>query len=307
MVNAETVLVTGASGFIGRSVVNALAARRRRVLAITRGEAGPRLAGVEWLRADLRKADEINALMTEACPSYLVHAAWAPMRPGGLWEAEENWDWVDVSRAILTTFWRAGGKYALVCGSCAEYAPSTAPCTEFETPIRPESLYGRAKAALHESAVEDAAQFGGALGWARIFFAYGLHEQAGRLVSSIIDKLLVGEPAPCSEGRQIRDYIFSKDVGAALAALTDAQAEGPFNVASGAGVEIREIAQLIGALLERPSLVKVGALASRPYETPVILADISRIKATANWSPAVNLKQGLEQTIKWRRNKLKRG
>ena len=74
-----------------------------------------------------------------------------------------------------------------------------------------------------------------------MFFLYGPHEHPDRLVSSVILSLLRGEPAKCSHGRQIRDYMHVQDVANGLVALLDSDVRGAVNVSSGQATTLREI------------------------------------------------------------------
>ena len=87
-------------------------------------------------------------------------------------------------------------------------------CHEQRTPLRPATLYGAAKHALHTVAARYAEQAGFELAWGRIFFVYGPGEPDGRLVPSVGRALLAGEPVPTTRGDQVRDFMHVEDVAA---------------------------------------------------------------------------------------------
>ena len=107
------ILLTGATGFIGRHVLPRL---KGEVHAVT---TRPPPAGdsVRWHRADLLSSAEIVA---EVRPEVLVHLAWY-VEPGRYWTAPENIQWVEASLALLRAFAGAGGRRAVVAGTSAEY------------------------------------------------------------------------------------------------------------------------------------------------------------------------------------------
>ena len=115
-----SVLVTGASGFIGRSALAALVRAGEQVDGLyARAEPAP-LAGVRWHRLDLADEAAIERLIAEVAPEVLVHLAWY-VEPGRFWNAPENVAWVEHSLALLRAFARCGGRRAFMLGTCAEY------------------------------------------------------------------------------------------------------------------------------------------------------------------------------------------
>ena len=298
------VMISGAGGFVGSAILRALReggkAGSRPVVALgTRPADAPR--DEIWEQVDLLDSAAVQDVMTRHRPATLIHAAWARSRAGGLWNAPDNMDWRDASMAMFETFWQAGGRHVVGCGSCAEYAISDSPCREDATPIAPESLYGQAKAQLHGMAAARAAALGGTLAWARIFYLFGPHEAAARLVPSVIDSLLRGEPALTGSGLTRRDFALVGDVGRGIAALSRSGGSGAYNVASGEAIQLRDLIARIGEIMERPELIRIGALPDRPDEAPLIAADVTKIARDTGWQARTPLDEALRQTISWRR------
>jgi nucleoside-diphosphate-sugar epimerase len=142
------------------------------------------------------------------------------------------------------------------------------------------------------------------LAWARIFFLYGPHEPEARLIPLVIRNVLRGEPALCSHGSQIRDYLYVQDAAEALATILDSEFQGPINVASGEPIAIRDLVGRAAERLGRPDLIRLGALAPRPTDVSLLLADTSRLRAEVGWRPRVTLEQGLDRTIDFWRGQL---
>ena len=298
------VLVTGGTGFIGRRALPLLAERGYEVHAVVPTEA--EAARAEPARphlADLHEPGAAAELVREIEPTHLLHMAWY-VEPGQVWSSLENVRWVEASLALLRAFGEAGGKRALFAGTCSEYGhPADGVCRE-DTPLVPTNLYGEAKAALGRLALATAAELEVSAAWARIFFAYGPFEHPRRLVSSVARHLLRGELAPTSHGRQVRDYLYTADISAALVQLVDDELEGPVNVGSGERISLREIVGRVADIIGRPELVEFGAIESGPNEPPVLVADVSRLRDEAGWTPAYSLDQGLELTVEWWRQTL---
>ena len=96
---AERVLVTGASGFVGRMVLAPLAGRGFEVHAVSRR---PPAGGATWHQADLLDGAEQHRLLRDIRPTLLVHAAWY-VEHGRFWTAPENADWLEASAALADT------------------------------------------------------------------------------------------------------------------------------------------------------------------------------------------------------------
>jgi len=291
------VLVTGASGFIGRHAVTALAERGFEVHVAGRGSVpGVPLAATH--RVDLLAPDAADAVIRAVAPSHLVHLAWYD-QPGAVWTSTENVRWVEASLALVRAFAAAGGRRLVMAGTCAEYDWAHGFCSEGVTPLAPATLYGRSKHALHTVVAGLADECGLSLAWARVFFVYGPHEHPSRLVAGLVRSLLGGEPARLSEGSQLRDFLHVEDVGEAFAALADCDVKGPVNVGSGAPTSVRAIAELAGELTARPELLHFGAIPMRPGDPPLVLADRRRLATEVGFTPRFTLRAGLEDTIAW--------
>jgi nucleoside-diphosphate-sugar epimerase len=144
-----------------------------------------------------------------------------------------------------------------------------------------------------------AAGTGVSTAWGRLFSVYGPHEHPKRLVPSVTQSLLAGEPALCSHGTQIRDYLFAEDAADALLTLLESDVSGPINLASGQPVALRDIITRIGALLGRPDLIRLGAIPAAPSDKPFVVADTTRTVSALGWRPRHTLESGLLQTIAW--------
>ena len=293
------VLLTGATGFIGRQAVGPLLAAGHELHAVTTQEAPGGPDGVIWHRADLLASPDV---VTEVAPEILVHLAWY-VEPGLFWTAPENVRWVEASLALLRAFAGAGGRRAVVAGTSAEYQwlGLGGPCHEQRTPLRPATLYGGAKHALNQVAALYAEQAGFELAWGRVFFVYGPGEPEARLVPSVGRALLAGEPVPTTRGDQVRDFMYVDDVAAAFASLADRDIVGAVNVASGKPVAVREVVDTLAGVVGRPDLLLPGGLPSREGDPPTLVADVCRLRDEVGFAPRVELVEGLEKTLAWLR------
>jgi nucleoside-diphosphate-sugar epimerase len=302
----KRILVTGATGLIGRHCVPALLMRGYEVhgLVPPQESVAPG-AEVVWHAGDLFDAAAVGQLVDDVRPSHLLHLAWITT-PGLFWNSPENLRWVEASLALVRAFHAAGGRRVVMTGSCAEYDWDHGCCREGVTPLRPATLYGRAKHALHTLVEGLAGQAGMSAAWGRVFFLYGPQAHPARMPGCVIRALLAGEIAACTEGNQIRDFLHASDVGHALAALVDSAVEGPVNIASGEPVRLAEMVRMVAEIIGRPELVRLGALKTPAGEPPILVADVRRLKEEVGWTPRFDLKSGLTDTVsRWAKNSLR--
>jgi nucleoside-diphosphate-sugar epimerase len=295
----ERVLITGASGFIGRCCLPGIAARAGLVHAVSRSGLPGFPAPVRAHAVDLLDARAAAGLVAEVRPTHLLHLAWFA-KHGQFWASPENLRWVEASLNLLRAFAAHGGRRVVIAGSCAEYDwTGDGHCREGVTPLRPASLYGVCKDALRAVSEAYARTAGLSLAWGRVFFLYGPGEHPDRLVPSVIRSLLAGEPARCSDGTQRRDYLHVQDVAEAFVALLASDVTGPVNIGSGEGVPVAAIVRQIGASLKRPDLIRLGGLPARAGDPPLIEADTRRLREEVGWRPRLDLERGLTDAIRW--------
>jgi nucleoside-diphosphate-sugar epimerase len=314
----KRVIVTGAGGCIGRHVIPQLVSRGWDVQAVTsrpavaphgsedaglpaeaRRDVSRAEAGVTWRVANLLRDGEAQAIVRAASATHLVHLAWY-IAPGRWAAAPENFEWVQASLGLVRAFKAHGGARVVTAGSCLEYDWRYGYCSEALTPRTPHTAYGACKDALQiltSALARDDSSFSSA--WARIFFLYGPYEHPDRLVASVVRSLLAGEPARTSHGRQVRDYLFVEDVADAIVQLLESEVSGPINVGSGQAITLREIVQRIGEQTGRSELIQFGAIPQAATDTPLVVADTSRLAAELDWRPRWDLDRGIEKTIAW--------
>ena len=306
------VLLTGASGFVGRHALAALTAAGHEVHAVARprcveatgvsAEAAglSQAAGVVWHEADLLAGCEVVDAVE---PEVLVHLAWYAEH-GKFWTSVENIRWVEASLALLRAFAGAGGRRVVIAGTCAEYKwlPEGGVYAE-SAPLRPATLYGAAKHGLHVVCGAFAEQAGISLAWGRLFFLYGPFEAPERFIPSLLLPLLRRERASMTEGTQIRDFLHVVDAGAAFAALADSSLTGAVNIASGKGITLREIATLIARHAGSVELLDVGGISRREGEPSSIVADVHRLEGELGWRPRIALEDGVRDTVTWWRER----
>jgi len=293
------ILVTGATGFIGRHTLAPLRARGFEAHAITFDEPDPALRPLAvWHHGNLLQRDSVRAVLDEVRPDGLLHFAWETTH-GAYWSNPANLDWTAASLELFADFARAGGRRVVVGGTCAEYAWQTMPMTENQTPLAPASLYGHCKNAVREVLEAWAGHAGLSWAWGRMFFPFGPFEKPQRLVPKVIAGLLAGKPLPFDDAASVRDFLDVRDVGDAFAALYTSPVQGAVNIASGAPVSIRTVVESLAEGAGARSLARFGELKKDDGQPAELTACTRRLNEEVGWLPPKPLSERLAETFQW--------
>ena len=293
----KRVLLTGATGFIGRHAVASLVDKGYEVHAVSSKLAGF-LEGGHSHCVNLLDSNATASLMAEIRPTHLLHFAWYAA-PGKFWRSPENFRWLEASIALLRHFQAAGGQRAVMAGTCAEYDWDYGYCSEAVTPCRPATPYGVCKNALQETLRAYSAEENLSSAWGRIFFLYGPNENPARLVSSVTSSLLRGDIARCSHGNQMRDFMHVEDVATAFVELLDSTVQGAVNIASGRPLAVREIVLMAAEYIGAQDRVRFGVIPEPEHEPPLLAGNNRRLSNEVGWNQQRDIRIGIEQTVDW--------
>ncbi len=279
----NSILVTGASGFIGRQALLPLQKKGFEVHTVSRSS------------CNLLDRKQTEELIKKIKPSHLLHSAWVTEH-GKFWQAPENNNWLDASKNLFRAFVENGGRRIVVIGSCAEYdwrRKDGNPWRESDLCI-PHTPYGKAKLDLLEWLEKSQMNYA----WARLFMLFGPHENPARIIPYLIVSALKNTTAECSSGMQVRDFLDTETCGRILAEISGSVLTGPVNVASGKGYSLKDIAAKISAILKKPGNYKFGAIPDRPDDPPHMVADIKKLAEIVDVKN-YGISAALEKNIGW--------
>ena len=308
-------LVAGATGFVGRHVVDALCAAGADVHLLALADRGQpeRLAEFTGARIHAVAAPTEDALaigMRAAAPEVLINlaaagVALAARTPRAMLEGGPGF-----LGALLTAATMAPPRRILHAGSWLEYGPTERgrPVDE-NHPLRPDSAYGGVKAAATLFGHALARQFGLPFTTLRLFHVYGPDEAPTRLTSMLCERLGRGETCRLTGGEQVRDMLYVDDVAAAVLAAAAAETlpEPIYNVCTETGVTVRGFAERIASGLgASPELLRFGDLPYRSDETMWMVGDGSRFQRDTGWRAHYDLDAGIEATLAASRKEITR-
>lgn len=299
----KKILITGATGFIGKHTIPLLLEKGYEVHAITSKDISVlKTKNLFWHKVNLLNPTETQLLIELEKPTHLLHLAWITT-PGAYWTSLENLDWVEASIHLIKAFAVHGGKRVVVTGSCAEYDWNLTSFTVEDKNFIPATLYGSCKRALFLILNALCKQMNVSFSWGYIFFLYGPEEQPKRFVPAIINGLLKKEPVLCSEGTQIRDFLHTKDAADALVHLMESSIIGGINIGSGKELSLKKIAQTIANTTGGIELLKFGALNTPSNDPKYLVPNTNKLFNELGWRPKISLEDGLKEMVQWWKNK----
>lgn len=260
------VLVTGATGFVGRHLVAALLARGCAVRAVARNvetaASMPWINHVEFVATDIHAVDLDIAALTDGI-DVLAHLAW-PGLPNyrALFHFEHNLmaDYRFIKGAV-----EAGVAQVLVTGTCFEYGMQSGPLSESVEP-QPSNPYGLAKHTLHLFLRNLQQEKPFTLQWARLFYLHGQGQNPNSLLAALDRAIDAGEASfNMSGGEQLRDFLPIASAADYLATIVHQRDfNGVINCASGQPVSVRALVEQ--RLRERGAALNLN-LGHYPYPT----------------------------------------
>ncbi|MDH4581050.1 NAD(P)-dependent oxidoreductase [Pseudomonas sp. BN415] len=271
---SRRVLLTGSTGFVGRQVLGALREEPVAIrLAVRENRArnglldSPDLEVVESADIFSESPDWWASVCSDV--DTVIHVAWYA-EPGKYLESPKNLDCLSGTLTLAKACAQAGVRHFVGVGTCFEYDLEGG-LLSVDTPLKPETLYGSAKAATYLSLARYFSGLGMEFSWCRLFYLYGEGEDERRLTAYIRARLSRGEPADLSSGRQVRDFLDVKDAGVAIARVALGSGRGAVNICSGQGVSVRELAERIADDFGRRDLLRFGARPDNANEPPFIV------------------------------------
>ena len=305
--NAPRALVTGATGFIGRHLVDGLIGAKTQVIALVRPGSHvpdewrgrvPCIACADWSEGGLRAA------LTSQPFDVVFHLATYGVLPADRDPAAMVSVNVDLP-ALLVHLCRERGAGLVMAGTFSEYQrpADRRPFTEGSA-LEMGKIYGASKAAGGILASALAQSVGVNLRLLRFFKVYGEGEAPHRLLPSLVAGLARRERVPLSDGMQVRDFIYVDDVvQACIAAGEDLRSASraltaTWNVCTGVGHSVRTFAELVAqAMGASDQLLGFGDLPMRADDEPYLVGDGERMRRELGWRPRHDLDAGIRAAV----------
>jgi nucleoside-diphosphate-sugar epimerase len=301
---AASVLVTGASGFVGPHLVARLLSEGSRVTVLARPSSklpAELCNRVRVIACDDFSESNLRRLLNSPVET-VFHLAAYGVRPTHRDIDEMLRINVELPAILvrLCAEWRAR---MVMAGTFSEYrSPPAQTLLAEDSPLEQGKLYGSSKAAggLMASAIAKSGGTGFRL--LRLFKVYGAGEAPHRLLPALVSGLGKRERVAISAGTQVLDFVYIDDV---VEAMLRADAHGrekggvaTWNVATGRAHSVREFAECVaGALEADASLLGFGEIAMRKDDEPWLVGAPDLLLAELGWQPSIGLNDGVRAAV----------
>jgi UDP-glucose 4-epimerase len=301
---SNNILVLGASGFVGRHLVRALAEQGERVIAVTRHPFDFGVSTFEHVVAELRQPEDFAPLVARS--RVVVHLA-TSSTPGSsagqpITELTDNiYPTLSLLQAMQA---RSQTNLLYVSSGGSLYASGSENGVSETDAVNPRSYHGAGKIAAEYFIRAWSSQYGGAATVLRPSNLYGPgqpEKEGFGIIPATLGKALRSETLSIwGDGTAVRDYLYIDDfIALCMKTLSLTMPGGVrvFNASSGAGVSLNELFDLIEGITGKP--VPRSYDRGRAVDATRIVMDSSRAREAYGWSASTSLIEGLRQTWRW--------
>lgn len=270
----KTVLITGATGFVGKQVFRNLSDLNLNLVPVVRSGKEHLFSGFKQVSRVVNSPDifqETTDWWAEKCQGVdvIIHLAWY-VEPGKYLQSTKNIDCLIGSLNLAKGAIKAGIKRFVGIGTCFEYDLDGG-VLSVNTPLKPLSTYADSKASLFMNLAHWLPQESVEFAWCRLFYLYGDGEDERRLVPYIRKQLLNNEPVQLTSGKQVRDFLDVVDAGRMISTVALGKKQGPVNICSGNPITVRKFAEQISCEYGRIELLNFGVRPENAVDPPFIL------------------------------------
>lgn len=307
---AQGILVTGASGWLGSAIVEALLARGDPVIGLDLRSSAASLAlarrypSLSLVEADLGEWGQVMEAFQSAQPRAVIHTAAivgvAPAADIPIKALRVN---TEGSINLLEAMRLSGTRRMIYVSTEETYGDFTAPVITEDHPQKPNSIYGLTKLATEHYGRIYAARYGLECINIRTCWVYGPDLPRARVPKIFIDAALDGTPCHLSEGGDLavdQVYITDTVAGVLLALDKDHHAFDAYHIATGQAPTIADAARIVGELVPGADLSAAPGLYRHGGRFPTAkkgALDISRAHRELGYTPQYDLRAGLVQTV----------
>lgn len=291
------ILVTGGNGFIGKHTIDLLMQQGFEIIMVDRTVRSKSGVAVQLLKIgeditepgalyeifDLHKPDAVLHL---AANSSLQRSVTNPM-----YDADQN---ILGTLSVINAAQISGCRRIVFASTSAVYGPSSIGVYSEDDPIKPKVAYGISKAAGE--------MYIRASGLSYAILRYGNVYGPGQkplgeniLVARALAHMVGVEPFKINgDGKQIRDWVYVKDVAIANFKALFSHKSGTFNIATGKGVAVNQIVDELKRLTGFQDEIEHGS--AKPGELQTVIMNSQKAGRVLDWHPRTPVTYGLEQT-----------
>jgi nucleoside-diphosphate-sugar epimerase len=288
------IFVTGATGFIGKSLIPLLLSNGHELLILTRGGAGQTNKNLTAVVGNLNQPATFRDALRSFAPNCSIHLAWQGLPDYSFENCRNN---LLAGLNLFEMLRQTGCNKVVAIGTCWEYGGLSG--TVHEGNVGSSlNLFASFKLALRHVGASLLNSSDSNFVWARPFFVYGPDQRQKALMPTAFRSLRLNEIPSIQNLEAANDFVHVDDVAAAIAILAEVNgARGDYNIGSG---ELHAVWEVVNQIAHRLKLPEVYELREKSFQS-AFWASTQRIKALG-WKPRFDFQQGISQTVdKWLR------
>ncbi len=287
----EYVLVTGATGFVGRHFLAHLLNENVKIIVVSRGKVRADLdAEVEYIQHSLADIDVIIDRLRGKKISTCFHLAWEGIPNFSFENCEKN---LSYGLGILKLCRELSIKKLIVTGSCLEYKETTGLVSEMDE-LESENLFAVCKNAIHSFAHVFCKEHDIKLYWLRLFYVVGTGQREGSILPYLIDQCSKGISPILKTPCDSKDFISVEDVAEALIIVwKENPPEETYNVGTGELIMVNDLRSMVEKyynIVGENDVLNVEG-------TSRFGADCTRIMSDTTWRPKESIVQSIHEMI----------
>jgi nucleoside-diphosphate-sugar epimerase len=285
------VVLTGASGFIGKPALVQLLRQGHDVLALTRQKSIPDAykgnMRLLWHPCDLSEQDSWMQVALDFSPEACLHLAWEGIPNYGLDLSLRN---LTMGAKLVDGLIQSGCRHFAVSGSCWEYGKVSGPISEEMDPVDP-GVFAASKNGLRGMVEALCRSVGASLAWGRVFYPYGPAQKSVSLLPTVCRAIAEGQSPSLRTPTAANDFLYVDDTAAALVLLLEKKARGIYNIGYGKAESVGNMADMLLRFAGKSPVFNL----TESSAANGFWADISKLNALG-WHPRTSLDEGLRRT-----------
>lgn len=307
----KTVIVTGASGFVGTALVKELVERGIKVIAVVHNlqskvETIQKLKNVQIIICPMERLFELPDKVQEPVDAF-YHLAWA----GSTGAARSDYDLqlknVHWTLDAVNIAYRLGCRRFIGAGTLAEHDVSAYTSLNGSTP-NAVSCYGAAKIAAHYMSKAECSRYGIDHLWAYLSNTYGIGNYTSNFVNFASKVMITGQPPNFTSGDQLYDFVYVSDIAQGLACIGDCgKANYAYYIGSTKPTQLKEFIIALRDEIDPSIKLNLGAIPFNGVKQPASTFDCSGLVQDTGYKPEVSFKEGIQKTLPWLKTQIEEG
>jgi nucleoside-diphosphate-sugar epimerase len=298
----KSILLTGATGFLGSNLVATLIESGYEIIALKRKSSAidrckKHLEAITWI--DIEDFNLLTEKVASSQPETLIHFAW-----NGVKAADRN-DWAEQEKNItflvnlLTLLKGTSISKVIALGSQAEYGQFDGVVNE-ESSCEPNTAYGAMKVCASVLLKSFSEQNNLKWYWLRIFSVFGPGEDIQWLIPSAIKSLIRGQEMDLTPCEQAYDYLYIEDFSKGILSVVqpNSASSGIYIFSSGTATPLKDLLNYLEKKLSpEKKLLNIGKMAYRPNQVMQMQGNPERFFKSFGFTPSFTVNRALDETM----------